>query len=76
MVTTILELKVSEACGMSVAGSGEGSIRTFSVDCGFNLLQPARLDVVSEFLHSRLDITDFDSVFVLLVERVECIPCR
>jgi len=37
----------------------------------FHFLQPVRLDVVSKTFHRRLQITDLDLVFVLLVERLE-----
>ena len=45
--------------------------RTFYVDGGFDLLQPSGLNVMSELLHRRLDVADFDSLFALLVKRVE-----
>ena len=46
-------------------------MRTFGVDGGLDLLQPAGFDVVSELLHRRLDVADLDALLVLLVERAE-----
>jgi len=41
---------------------------TFSVDGRLYLLKPAWLDAVSEFLHGRLNVADFDAILALLVE--------
>jgi len=48
-----------------------GVKRTFGVDGRLDLLEPARLDVVSELLHRRLDVSDLDSVLALLIKRAE-----
>ena len=51
-------------------------IITFGVDAGLDLFQPTGLDAVTELLHRRLDVSHFDSLFALLVERVERISRR
>ena len=49
---------------------------TGGVDHVLDFLEPVRFNVVSKTFHRRLQIADFDLIFVLLVERFERVLSR